>query len=98
MAVRSFEEITAAMSEILRDRTDDTALSFIEDVTDTIRSHTEKEGEDWERKYRENDESWRKRYRDRFFGDTTESPVLPEVEEKEDEPEENYTIAGLFEE
>lgn len=57
---------------ILGDRTDDDALSFLEDCKDTITD--DKDGEDWKSKYddlvKEKDEldkSWRQKYRDRFF-------------------------------
>ena len=57
---------------ILGDRTDDDALSFLEDCKDTITD--DKGGEDWKSKYddlvKEKDEldkSWRQKYRDRFF-------------------------------
>ena len=58
--------------QILGDRTDDEALSFLEDCKDTITD--DKDGEDWKSKYddlvKEKDEldkSWRQKYRDRFF-------------------------------
>lgn len=57
---------------ILGDRTDDEAISFLEDCKDTISS----EGDDWKVKYdalakekEELDASWRKKYTDRFFDD-----------------------------
>ena len=52
------------------DRTDDDALSFLEDVKDTITD----DKDDWKTKYEtvlqekaELDETWRKKYRDTFY-------------------------------
>ena len=55
---------------VLGDRTDDDAISFLEDCKDTISS----EGDDWKQKYdevvkekEELDKTWRQKYTDRFF-------------------------------
>ena len=57
---------------ILGDRTDDEAISFLEDCKDTISS----DGDDWKTKYEAEveaknklDADWRKKYTDRFFDD-----------------------------
>lgn len=59
---------------IIGDRTDDDAISFLEDCKDTISS----EGDEWKTKYEaelkakeELDASWRKKYTERFFEDDT---------------------------
>lgn len=64
MAVRTRDEIITSFREYAGDRTDDVTISFIEDVTDTLNSLSD--GEDWKRKYEENDSMWRRRYIDRF--------------------------------
>ena len=58
--------------QILGDRDDDEALSFLEDCKDTISS--DKDDDDWKSKYddllkekEQLDKDWRKRYRDTFF-------------------------------
>lgn len=86
MAVRTFDELTESIKVIVGERTDDEALAFIEDVTDTLADAKRRieSDVDWEKKYNELDEEWRKRYRERFFdGEPADNP--PEVvEEKRD--------------
>lgn len=72
MAKLTPKEFLEKAKQILGDRTDDDALSFLEDCNDTITD--DKDGEDWKSKYddlvKEKDEldkSWRQKYRDRFF-------------------------------
>lgn len=70
MARLSEKEFMEKVKVILGDRTDDDALSFLEDCKDTItESNT-----DYKQKYEEEvqknkdlDESWKKKYRDRFY-------------------------------
>lgn len=69
MAVLKTEDFMAAIKSVVGDRSDDEAIKFIEDASDTITSLTS--GEDWKAKYEENDAAWRTRYRDRFFGANT---------------------------
>lgn len=82
MAVRTFDELTESIKIIVGERTDDEALAFIEDVTDTLADAKRRieSDVDWEKKYHELDEEWRKRYRERFFdGEPAEN--APEVVE-----------------
>lgn len=69
MAVKTKEEILSSLKERFKDDTSDDALSFIEDVSDTIddlgKQVTDAGG--WKAKYEENDKAWREKYRDRFF-------------------------------
>lgn len=72
MAKLTPKEFLDKAKQILGERTDDEALSFLEDCNDTITD--DKGGEDWKSKYddlvKEKDEldkSWRQKYRDRFF-------------------------------
>lgn len=70
MAKLTPKDFMEKAKQILGDRDDDEALSFLEDCKDTI---TE-EKDDWHEKYNELakekddlDKSWRQKYRDRFF-------------------------------
>ena len=70
MAVLSKDEFMTKLKTIIGDRTDDEAISFIEDCKDTI----EGEKDDWKGKYdalvKEKDDldkMWRQKYTDRFF-------------------------------
>lgn len=70
MAKLTQKEFMDKVKVILGDRTDDDAISFLEDCKDTISS----EGDDWKTKYDEAvkekdelDKTWRQKYTDRFF-------------------------------
>lgn len=69
MAIRTMDELRNSLDIILNERTDDDALTFIEDFTDTV-GELEKRAEEnvkWEEKYEQNDREWREKYRKRFF-------------------------------
>lgn len=80
------------------DRSDDDAISFIEDMTDTYTEleKRQSESEDWKKKYSDLDDKWKKRYRKRFFSGTIISD--PEVDFDEEKKPEDITIDDLFEE
>jgi hypothetical protein len=80
MAVKSKEEIMGVLHDRFKDDTDDSTLSFIEDVSDTINDLAGKaSGEnDWQKKYEDNDKMWREKYRDRFFSAPIEEPAPKE--------------------
>lgn len=78
MAVRTREELLEAVKNAIGDDTSDSAISLIEDLTDTL----DNGGQDWQKKYQENDAAWRKKYRDRFFGKASD-----EDKEEDGEPE-----------
>ena len=70
MAKLTQKEFMEKVNTIIGDRTDDEALSFIEDCKDTISS----DGDDWKAKYDEQvtkneelEKSWREKYKARFF-------------------------------
>lgn len=70
MAKLTQKEFMEKVKVVLGDRTDDDAISFLEDCKDTISS----EGDDWKQKYddvvkekEELDKTWRQKYTDRFF-------------------------------
>lgn len=100
MSVLSRDELLEKTRALLGERTDDEAITFIEDVTDTYDSisgaksgYTE---EEVTAKVNEVEEKWRKKYRDRFFGNGGD-------DDDDDEPgdgntnTEEVTIDGLFE-
>lgn len=89
MAVRSKEELLAIIKDRIGEDTSDEAISFIEDVTDTLNDFETRAGEDWEEKYRQLDEEWRIKYKERFFN--TEN-------EEEEEKKEVLTFNDLFKE
>jgi hypothetical protein len=70
MAKLTQKDFMTKLQAIIGDRTDDEAISFIEDCKDTI-----SDAEDvWQKKYEdavkekeELDKTWRKKYTDRFF-------------------------------
>ncbi len=90
--VKTKDEIMSTLKDILSERTDDAAISFIEDISDTLDSVSSPiEGEDWKKKFEENDAAWRERYKERFFdgGGDSRDGIAPEglPDEKEDEKE-----------
>ena len=93
MAVRTAEELLAAIKERIGDDTSDEALTLIEDISDTINNKANDDKEDWKKKYEENDTAWRQKYRERFFNPPTEN-------EKDDEEieEKSLTYDELFKE
>lgn len=93
MAVRTLEEIMTATKEILGDRNDDVALSYIEDLQDTIKG----DGEDWKSKYDGLDAMWRERYRNRFFSASSDSDK-DITEDTGEEEKKGMTINALFKE
>ena len=94
--VRTKEEILNLVKDILKDDTSDSALSLIEDLSDTLDSNVKSSDEtDWKAIYEENDAQWRQRYRDRFFS----KPAQEEEEPDDPAPEvtnEPKTFSDLF--
>ena len=93
-----FEKI----KEIVGDRTDETAIAFIEDATETYDTLTDRaEGggvEEWKRKYEQNDKMWSERYKERFFNGKLPKYKRTETTEIDDNGEykQNITIDELF--
>jgi len=103
MAVRTRDEILAAIGSRLGDDTSDDTLAIIEDIDDTLRDYETRTGEDWKTRYDELDAQWRKRYRDRFFQkayneETTPEDVKDDNEEDLKEESEVKDFDELFEE
>lgn len=93
--VKTKEEILNSIKDILKDDTSDTALSLIEDLSDTLDNVNSSDDTDWKTKYEENDAQWRQRYRDRFFS----KPAQEEDDTGDPEPEETNepkTFSDLF--
>lgn len=71
MSIKSIDEILNAVKERIGDDTSDSAISFVEDISDTLNSLSEQEN--WKQKYEQNDSEWRKKYRDRFLSGESSS-------------------------
>ena len=82
--VRSIEEMMDIVRKRIGDSTEDSDLSFIEDISDTLNAGNSEELE----KLKSENEELRKKYRDRFFD---------KKEVEEDEPEKT-TFEDLFKE
>lgn len=94
---RTAEELLSAFRAIVgEDNAEDTTISFIEDLTDTLPN----EEEDWKLKYEQNDAEWRKRYMERFYGGEVSDSYVTEQDEStinDTQPrEETITIDDLF--
>ena len=72
MSVLSRDELLEKIRTLLGERTDDEAIAFIEDVTDTYDSISDGNSgyteDEVTARVNEVEEKWRKKYRDRFFG------------------------------
>lgn len=95
MAVKSREEIMEGLRTRIGEDTSDDALSFIEDVQDTLDSLSNTDTENWRQRYEENDAQWRQKYRDRFFskGEDGEDDTI-----EGETSSENLTYENLFKE
>lgn len=100
------EDFMNAISAIVGERTDDEALSFVENMTDTYDSFGDSEKDktiaELQNRLEETEQSWRKKYRDRFYGgtDEEENPSNQPNEEDKDKmiEAEEITIDDLFDE
>lgn len=97
MAVKTIDEIMESVKARIGDDTSDDALSFVEDVQDTLHSLTNDNNENWKQRYEENDRAWRQKYRDRFFKgeDDPEPDTDPDTDTGEHKP---LTFDNLFKE
>lgn len=100
MAVLTKDEYFSRISDIVGADTSDSAIKFVEDLTDTYNDMERRvigDGEDWKKKYDELDKAWRERYRRRFFKPST---ILETGEDEDDkEPEitpETIKVDDLF--
>lgn len=105
MAVRTKDEIMAAIRERIGDDISDEAIALIEDVADTYDDLTNKAADyvELESKYNELDSSWRERYKARFYEtgnlQITNDPI-PQIDDPVPDPveEEITTFEELFKE
>jgi hypothetical protein len=94
MAVKSKEEILNNIKTRFGEQNDDSAIQFLEDITDTIEdleSKAKGDGTDWKAKYEENDAEWRKKYTERFYSPDPKSDPDPKPE-----PEKPKNFSDLF--
>lgn len=96
MAVRSKEELLAAIREYAGDDNGDSVIAIIEDVSDTMDSFSE--SEDWKAKYEENDKMWREKYTARFTDAPNKTPTDEDADGNthEEEKEEIVTYDDFF--
>lgn len=90
MAVLNREQFFDRLSDMFSERTDDDAISFIEDMTDTYNAlEASGSSTDWKEKYEKLDESWKEKYKRRFFSGVSNivnngaDPVEEEAENAE---------------
>lgn len=99
MAIKSREEIMETLRTRIGEDTSDDALSFIEDVQDTLDSLSNADNENWKQRYEDNDAQWRQKYRDRFFSN---EPIgdngMPGNNVPPEDSSENLTYENLFKE
>lgn len=97
MAVRTRDELISLVRDRMGDDHSDDALSFVEDIVDTVTEMDKNANAEnnWKKKYEDNDKAWRQRYRDRFFNGTH---VPEEVEEPDVEKPKKLTFENLFKE
>ena len=89
--VRTKDELINALKEVIGDNNSDSAISLLEDVTDTFGDFENKlsDPEDWKKKFEENDKMWRKKYTDRFSSPVNKTDDNVEVETENEIDEEN---------
>lgn len=92
MAVSSKEELMKALNDALAET--DESLAIMENVNDTLDYLLQKTGDEWRKKYEENDREWRKRYRDRFMSTSSDE----DEEEEEEDEHKSYSYEELFKE
>lgn len=89
MAVKTKEEILAAIKERIGEDTSDEALALVEDVADSFNdlSTRVQEAGDWKTKYEENDKEWRNKYKERFFAGGDDGGTILDNEINKGEPD-----------
>ena len=89
MAIKTKEEIINQLSTIIGERDDDEALTFIEDVTDTLGDFETRVNDttDWKQKYEENDSAWRAKYKSAFFNGVEKNDDSSEDDSDDDNEE-----------
>ena len=95
MAKRTKEELLASLKTVVGDNTTDEALALFDDVSDTYDSLSAHSGEDWKKKFEDNDKAWREKYRERFFHGKDDEE---DDEFEEENGREKYRYENLFKE
>lgn len=109
MAKKSLEELMKNAKNIIGERDDDEALSFLEDLNDTITEEKDDYKEKYEKAVKDKDEldkAWRTKYKERFYStdtnidkdkndNTDKDPNFDERSEEEKKAE-TITINDLF--
>ena len=88
--VRSVEEMMDIVRQRIGESTEDSDISFIEDISDTLNAGNLEEVE----RLKSENEDLRKKYRDRFF----EKKEVKEEETEKEEEAEKTTFEDLFKE
>lgn len=94
--IKTKDELIELVTQRIGDDTSDEAISFLEDVTDTLNNYETitADNTNWKEKYEENDKEWRTKYKERFMnGDPSRDDEIIE-----DETEKKYTFDSLFKE
>ncbi len=86
--VRTADELLQDAKQILGDNKSDSAIQFLENITDSLKT----DGEDWKKKYQDNDAEWRKKYTDRFFSGNPQPEPPKETPPKPPEKPKSETI------
>lgn len=99
MAVLTREEFFDNLHTYIGEDSSDTAISFLEDMTDTYEDmeRRTRDAADWERRYKELDETWRRRYKHRFLTGHSQIDVNETDDVEVIDPEE-IEIDDLFNE
>ena len=91
------DDVLKRVSEILGERNDDDAISFVEDLSDTLDDYDTKLSEDWKTKYEENDKAWREKYKARFFEALPEEHTDDISDQIKVQTDEKMAFEDLFE-
>ena len=85
MAVRTKDDLMAAIKNKFGEDSSDDTLNLLEDITDTINDLESNHGTDWKKRFEENDTMWRNKYRDRFYSsdNPADGPDFPDESPKQ---------------
>lgn len=95
MAVRTREEIVAQVTGVIGDSTSDSAISLLEDLTDTfgeLENRAKGDGKDWKAEAERIDKEWREKYVKRFTTGKTDD----DDDDPADPPKKEYKYENLF--
>lgn len=100
MAIKTNAELLEQIKSRLGEDSSDEALSFIEDVTDTLNNYESitADTNNWKKKYEDNDKEWREKYKARFFNPEPDKGVQNEPQTYDDDEPAVLTYDKLFKE